>query len=177
MRQFWIGLAVGVLGAAVAAGLLIKKVEEQPVMFPGKTVYDGGSTYHFEGSIYGTGEDAPVNNYISAWCHQATMECEVLTMNEISIGSTFVGSPVEDTIKVRLWNEREIVADSQGKDPGQCNWYEIKIDRATEEIAYTRIPNKNPNPATCEGLTPKVYRWRIDNGKAHLQDHDGTMRN
>ena len=179
MRTFWIGLALGVVGTAIAAAWFVKKVEDEPVMFPGKSVYDGGDSYHFEGSIYGTGEDAPVNNFISAWCFQATMECEVTTIDDLSSAGfgNFVGSPFEDRIKVRSWGEREIVADSHGKDPKQCNWYEIKIDRATEEIAYTRIPNKNPDRVTCEGLTPKVFRWRIDNGKAHLQDDDGTMRN
>lgn len=175
MKGFWLGLAVGVIGTLVTAGWLMRKVDEQPVMFPGKNVYDAGDSYHFEGSIYGAGEDAPINNFVSAWCRQATMECELISID--ALDGTYVGAPYENTIKVRSWGEREIVADSQGTDPGQCNWFEIKIDRATEEIAYTRIPNKNPNREICKEMTEKVYRWSIDNGRGHAFDDDGTKRN
>lgn len=176
MKGFFAGLGLGIIATAMAAGWLIKKIEDQPVMFPSKSIYDDGDTFHFEGSIYGVGENSPVNNYISTWCYQSTMECKVLTLDEIGGGRPFVGAPFEDTIIVREWNGREIIADSQGLDPRQCNWYELRIDRATKEIAYTRIPNENPDRSVCGEMVPKVYRWRIDNGIAHRQDSDGTMR-
>lgn len=178
MRPFLAGLCVGLVVAGGAGAWLVHKAETTPVMFPSKNVYDGGNSYHFEGSLYGTGEDRPVNGFMSAWCWQERAECDITTIDDISGGgvSHFVSAPYEETIKVRKWGRREIVADSQGKDPRQCNWYEIKIDRATEEVTYTRIPNKEPTSEVCKDYTKRVMRWRVDNGYAFSSNHDGSPR-
>lgn len=177
MRQFIGGFVLGNLLCLGGAAWLILEIEAQPIRFPGKSVYDGGDYYHFEGSVYGEGADAPANNLIDVWCYKDRMECEVKTQSEIDGGgNAFVSSVGTDTINVRKWDEREIIADSESLDPAQCNWYEIKADRKTEEISYTRIPQKSPNPGFCKALEPRVLRWRIDNGKAWNENADQTPR-
>lgn len=176
-KSFWGGLALGVVLTTGASLYLVKKVTEEPVRFGRKLYLEIGNTVHFEGSIYadGGGDDAPINNFISGDCYQDRMECEIHSVNEIAAGH--ISPIVTDTITVRSWNEREIIADSQAEH-ALCNWFEIKIDRRAQEILYTRFPNPKANQEFCRSFLPmpRVLKWRIDNGAAWDTNADGKQR-
>lgn len=172
-KGFWIGLTLGVIATGSVGFWLLDRAGERPTRFASKGYVDGEVLALFQGSIYGEGENAPVNNYIHGRCQRDTMQCEIQTISEFTPGT--LSPMLEDRLKISKWDDREIIADSKGTDPGQCNYYEVKIDRRTEEIEYLRIP-LNPVGKSCEPLLDKVMRWRIDNGKAWGQNADGTSR-
>lgn len=174
MKQFLAGICIGLVAAGGVGAWLVHKAGTSPIMFPSKSAFDGGNIYHFEGSLYGTGRDAPVNGFMSAWCSQGEGTCEITTIDQI--GNNFIGAPYTEKIAVRKWTNHEILADSKGMDPRQCYWYEIRIDRPTEEISYTRTPNKEPNAEVCKNYTMRAIRWHIDDGFAHPFNHDGSSR-
>lgn len=172
-KAFWGGLALGLALAGGAGSWLIYTLENEPIRFASKSIFAGKEWAYFEGSIYGDSDDAPRNNYIRGSCYRDRMECIVGALDQIA--PRLIGGYFEDTLKIRKWDEREIVADSEGTDPGQCIWYEIKIDLKTDEIVYTRFPSKQSS-RDCSAFVAKVMRWRIDNGKAWEQNADGSMR-
>lgn len=171
MAGFKTGFAVGALCVAAGASWLIWKLESQPIMFPGKSIYSGGGSVRVVGSVVGTEkreDDRPANNVFQMTCYKPDMNCKVLFADEII--HNFVGQIESETLTVRKWDEQEMVADSlelasvfQG-----CNYYEVRVLLKSEEAIYNRIPNPNADKARCAKMfkTNKAFRqWRIDDGK------------
>lgn len=178
MKQFLIGCLVGASVVGAGAILLIKKIEDRPVMFASKQYFKINDKVIFEGSIYGVGDETekPVNNYIRGVCSKSSMSCEIATMDEVAKGH--VGALWIETIPIRSWEKNRIVADSKGLSSidEQCNWYRISINPKTERIDYTRYPNEQARAQCAKFSSERIHRWRIDNGPAWLEDADGTKR-
>lgn len=178
MPGFWTGVIVGGLVIGGGAAWVIYQIEKQPIMFPSKVVTDFGNQFWFEGSIYSAdkSDNRPVNNLIHGRCYQDRMECDLKTVDQI--GNKQVGSMWEETIPIRSWDKRKIVADSLGLSAmeEQCNWYEIRVDRATENIAYNRYPNPKAKPECSKFSSERIFRWKIDNGYGWNTNSDGSPR-
>lgn len=164
-KGFWLGFLVGSIIVASGMGYLLYKLEQEPLRFPSFMAVNGNVYYSFSGSIVGDDKkDGPVNNYIDVTCWKERMECDVLT--QIALTSKSVGPISNDVFKVRKWDDRELIFDSDGSFAGQCNWYEVHANLKTDEVTYTRIPNKSADPVLCQGSERKVFKWKIANGPA-----------
>jgi hypothetical protein len=178
MKKFIIGCLLGTVVVGAGAIFVIKKIENRPVMFASKRVFKHSESLVFEGSIYGDGDenDRPINNYIRGVCSKEAMSCELQTMDEIN---GYVGAMWTETIPIRSWDDNQLVADSKGLSSikEQCSWYKIAVDLRTEHIDYIRYPNEHAKQECQKYATEKVFRWRVDNGPAWLENADKTTRN
>lgn len=171
MAGFKTGFAVGAVVVAAGATWLIWKLEHQPIMFPGKSIYSGSGMVSVVGSVVGTEkreDDRPANNGFQMTCYKPDRNCKVLFADEIN--HNYVGQIESETLTVRKWDEQELVADSldlasafQG-----CNYYEVRVLLKSEDAIYNRIPNPKADKARCAQMfkSSKPFRqWRIDYGK------------
>ena len=143
--------------------------ENEPVHFPDKSYVEFPDMVYFRGSVVGDGRDGPVNNQLMVWCIKSRMQCD--TMIQFELRHNALGSPIWETIPIREWNSNEIVADTEGKDPTQLFWYQIRIDRKTHDIAYIRVPN--PQGKASQGMADsRTKHWRIDDGKAYRNENE-----
>ena len=167
MMRLWVCAGLVAICMAVGACDATNPELKEDVVFPPKRFYDGGDAVSFAGSIVGNGNDGPVNNQISGWCYRKLMQCD--TVIQFELRHNALGDLHWETIPVRKWGDHQIVVDTKGKDSSQVFWYEIKIDRNTQEIDYIRIPNSLPDSGALDVSTNwdrRVKHWRIDEGNA-----------
>lgn len=172
MAGFKTGILIGAVLVGAPAGWLIWTIEHQPLMFPNKSVHISPAYVTVSGSIVGTEErreDRPANNMVQMSCEKREMTCRFQFANEID--HNFVGSIDEDTLTVRRWDDKELVADSRDLSSAfqGCNYYEVRVIFQTEDVTYNRIPNPTADRVRCEEMfkSSKPFRqWRIDDGEA-----------
>lgn len=175
MATFAWGFALATVIWIGAGAWLLKRADDQPIMFAQKHYYEFEPWVTFQGSIVGDGKDAPVNNFVRGQCDRTKMSCQFLQMNDL--GGKQVGQITEDNLAVRSWTDSEIVADTKGTNALQCNYFEIRIYRKTKEIAYTRVPQPQAADERCkEFFGNRIMRWKIDNGPAWFSNADGSPR-
>lgn len=180
MAGFKTGLALGVLATGGAALWVLHKVDNQPIRFPTKSVYVSEDYISVTGSI--VGDEAretqrPINNMAQMSCWADEMNCTFLSVNEIS--PRLVGIPDTDTLAIRRWTDREMLADSliETGPMGPCAYYEIRVIFESEDITYTRLPNPQADQERCReffGGSPVLKQWRIDDGKGSYDYQPGT---
>lgn len=171
MAGFRTGLAIGAIGVGVLGYWWVDRVASEPISFPGKTVYVTPDYLVVEGSVVGDERmesDRPVNNLAKLVCRKERQQCEFQTVNELA--PRHVGGLDEETLDIRKWDAREMVADSLGLSSNfeGCNYYEIRVLFDSEDVTYTRLPNPRADKKRCDQLfknsTP-LRQWRIDDGK------------
>ena len=158
------------LGAVVgAAGIFysVGKSEDEYIMFPRKSFIEYGDGFRLEGSLVGEGEDRPINGFLRIECQRGNELCEMISVNQIS--GNFVSNFWEDSLRVEEWSDTTVRLTSriQPDEPLKtCNYFEIRIDLATETATYTRIPSPNPdeNCTNVFGSNAQTMQWRIDDG-------------
>lgn len=170
MAGFKTGLAVGATIVAIPA-FFLEKVASEPTSFPGKAVTVMDGYVHVLGSIVGNErleDDRPINNMVEMKCYQSDMTCSFLSIDELDPGD--IGWPSTDTLAIRSWTDKDLVADSLPSSAFQqpCTYYEVRVLFDTEDVTYTRIPNPKADQAQCEkmfGSKGSIRQWRIDDGK------------
>lgn len=174
--KFFIGMAVGAVLAGGAGVYLLEQQGTFPVRFPAYHLMDLGNYVRLEGSLYGEGEDRPVNNFYSIQCWEERQECRVASVDEI--GRNHVGLFVEETLPATVWNDAVIEVSSKelAMSGNACNFYEIEIDRSEKTATYVRRPNENAEASCAAQFEEKVMRWRFDNGPAWKHNADGAKR-
>ena len=155
-KQFWGGF---VIATFIAIGLVawMFSTTETDIRFPSKTVYVSKDYVSFAGSIVGENR-ATQNGTVTGECYRELGVCRLYSINQI--GHRQTGQIYSDTIQIREWNDKVLRADTQGTNPNQCNYFEIRIYLATEDISYTRIPQKKDG--NCADYESKVFNWKID---------------
>jgi hypothetical protein len=154
--RFWAGAATGAILAIALVGWFLSKNETE-ISFPAKTVYATDSFAAFSGSIVDK-EQNPINGTTMGECERQSGICRFYTVNQT--GYNQVGSINPYTLKIRQWDDRVLLADTQGSNSKQCYYFEIRIDLASEEISYTRFRQKNDG--ACADGEPNVSYWKID---------------
>ncbi|QIG53907.1 hypothetical protein G6N82_06835 [Altererythrobacter sp. BO-6] len=179
MAGFKTGLALGVIMTGGAALWALDKEGSEPIRFPTKSVYLASDYISVVGSIVGDEpqeSERPVNNMVTMVCRAERMACDFTSINEVSPG--YLGLPLTDTLAVRQWNDREMVADSlvaPGAD-GPCNYYEVRVIFEGEDVTYTRLPNPEADQDRCKefyGDGKALRQWRIDDGKGSFDYEPG----
>lgn len=171
MAGFKTGLALGVVATAAGALFMMDRIASQPVMFPPKSTYFTDDYISIVGSLVGDQAqeaERPVHNMVEMICHRETMSCTFVTINEIEPG--LIGRPHTDSLTIRQWTAREVIADSLIEElpRSPCYYYEVRAVFDSEDVLYTRIPHPKRNQADCNELFAaenKVTQWRIGNGK------------
>lgn len=171
MAGFKTGFAAGAAIVAIPAFFLLEKVASEPARFPGKTVSIMDGYVSVIGSIVGDDrreDERPVNNMVEMKCRKSEMTCSFLSINELTTGH--IGWPSTDTLAVRSWSDKDLVADSLpgvGLEP-PCNYFEVRVLFDTKDVTYTRIPNPAADQTRCKELFStdnSIRQWRIDDGK------------
>jgi len=155
-RKFWAGAATGaILATALVAWMLSEN--EADILFPAKTVYVTDSYAAFSGSIVDK-DQSPINGTTMGECERQSGICRFYTVNQIGHNQVSTINPF--TLKIRKWDDRVLLANTQGNNSEQCYYFEIRIDLASEEISYTRFRQKNDG--ACADGEPNVSYWKID---------------
>lgn len=171
MAGFKTGLGIGAAIIAIPAFFLLERVASEPTRFPGKTVTVADGYVSVLGSIVGDERreaERPTNNMVEMKCQKREMTCSFLSINELGTGH--VGWPSTDTLAIRSWTDKDLLADSlpsSGLVP-PCNYYEVRVLFDTEDVTYTRIPNPEADKSRCAELFKSdgsIRQWRIDDGK------------
>lgn len=171
MAGFKTGFALGVGITAALAIWWTEKIASRPISFPSKLVSMYGDYLTVEGSIVGdekSESERPVNNMARLSCYKPDGSCQFLLANEVSPGH--VASLGDDTLAIRKWDDREMVADSLdlASQMQGCNYYEIRVLLQSEDVTYTRLPNPKADKKRCDEFfkdSKQLRQWRIDNGK------------
>lgn len=171
MAGFKTGLALGAIGMGAFAFWWIDRVANEPISFPGKTMYATPDYLMVEGSIVGDEakeSDRPINNLAKLVCRREQRQCEFHTVNELA--PRRVGALDEEILDIRKWDDREMIADSLNLSANfeGCNFYELRVFFDSEDVIYTRLPNPNADKKRCEELfqsSKPLRQWRIGDGK------------
>lgn len=184
MAGFKTGLALGALATGAVALWALEKVDAEPIRFPTKSVNVTDGYIAVVGSIVGdepAEAERPVNNMVEMFCRADEMSCTFLSVNEIA--PRLVGLPSTDTLAIRRWTDREMVADSlvETGPMGPCAYYEVRVIFESQDVTYTRLPNAQADQERCReffdeflGGGPALKQWRIDDGKGSYDYQPGT---
>ncbi len=159
-KQFWTGFVVATLLVAGLSAWAIIKLETD-IMFPTKTFFANKNYASFAGSVVGEGR-ATINGTMTGECNREEGICRIYTIDQI--GHNQVGQIYSDYANIRQWDDKILMADTKGTDPNQCNYYEIRVYLPTEDIFYTRFPQKKDG--NCANYESKVFNWKIDDSYA-----------
>ena len=160
IKQFWVGFLVAtVLMVGLSVWAIVKL--ETDIMFPTKTFFAGKDYAAFSGSVVGEGR-VTMNGTMTGECYRKDGICQIYTIDQI--GHNQVGQIYSDTATIRQWDDKILMADTKGNNPDQCNYYEIRVYLPTEDISYTRFPQKKDGD--CANYEAKVVNWKIDDSYA-----------
>ncbi|CAN1544802.1 hypothetical protein MCEMIH15_01911 [Caulobacteraceae bacterium] len=156
--RFWAGFLCGSILAAGGFGWMLSKIQiKTDIVFPDKTISVSNDYVGFFGSIVDKEEKLP-NGTTLGECDRQSGICRFYTIDQI--GDMHM-SPIRPfTLRIRQWDDGIIRADTKGYNSKQCYYFEIRIDRATEEISYTRF-RQNSDCPFADG-EPDITKWKID---------------